>query len=140
MIADGDLDGDLYFVCWRQNILDQIKAAPMAPTKINVDPTDVKKYNPNWLKEAQASMTDLGSGKMLSHVIGKLYNAAKEIANDNPDTFMENEDYITLSQAYKEALKIEKHGGKVHLPKRLHYRIPQKYHQMLADGEDAEDV
>jgi hypothetical protein len=135
LIADGDLDGDLYFICWNERILRQIQASPMNPTTMDVAPSSEKPYNANWLVDAQARMISIGTGKMLSHVIGKLYNAAKKIA-DESDDFMNSIDYKFLAKAYKEALKIEKHGGKVHLPMRLHPCIPEKYHSMLVDVDE----
>lgn len=137
MIADGDLDGDLYFLTWHLEILEHVKVLPFDPTVI---PAESKRGFPpqeNWFAEAQDSMLDARSSQLLGQIIGKLWSKAKKIA-EITDDFTNNCDYKAFAAGYKEALKIGKHGGKVYLPARLHSQLPEKFHYVLTDTKDKE--
>jgi len=136
MIADGDLDGDLYFICWHFDIVKHAQTLPMDPT--SPQPERKAQFPPdnNWFEQAQDRMVDARSSQLLSQLIGKLYSKAVAIAAEN-DNFADSEDYKAFAAAYKAALKIGKHGGTVFLPARLHSALPQKFHYVLTDFEQS---
>jgi hypothetical protein len=125
MIAKGDLDGDLYFICWNKVVLDHVKAVPIQDTKQQDKGDDnVRKLpNDNWLSNAQKLMTDGSSLLDLEAITGKLYSLSKKAADDSP-LFLRDRDAVSFARAYKQALDIGKHGGKIALPTRLHGRLP----------------
>ena len=132
MIADGDLDGDLYFICWHQNVLEHAHILPLNPTVPQAASQRIFPNEENWFSQAQDRMIDARSGQLLGQIIGKLWSKATSIAKDSDD-FTKNEDFKAFAAAYKEALKIGKHGGKIYLPKRLHSCLPEKFHYVLSD-------
>ena len=132
MIADGDLDGDLYFICWQQKVLESVHVLPLNPTVQQAASQRIFPNEENWFSQAQDRMIDARSGQLLGQIIGKLWSKATAIAK-NSDDFTHNEDFKAFAAAYKEALKIGKHGGKIYLPKRLHSCLPEKFHYVLSD-------
>ena len=74
VIASGDLDGDLYFVCWNQAILSEIRAEPIDLEKDHeqeIDDLPEESYDPEWLIKAQEMMIDASAIRDLSRLIGK---------------------------------------------------------------------
>ncbi|CAB9499850.1 autoimmune regulator [Seminavis robusta] len=136
LIADGDLDGDLYFICWHKPIIEQVTVKPMVDVPYN-DSKKAFPYQRDWLSSAQERMVDAEASLKVAQVIGKLYNKAIKIAQEAKESsnFLEDKDYRAYAKAYKESLKIGKHGGKVPLPARLHDQLPSKFRDILADTE-----
>ena len=118
-IADGDLDGDLYLVCWNLDFLAQLKTTPIN-TRKSIPPPGKRgpqDPDPNWLKKAQEKMVDAPRMVGIDKLIKALYNAATRLGS------LHNKDVIALGRAYKDALCIGKHGGNVYLPEHLHDHI-----------------
>jgi transcription antitermination factor NusG len=134
-IAAGDLDGDLYFVCWAPELLQHIATEPIdidLPGEEDVKPEHP--YDPEWFSKTQELMIDAPAMRALQALIGKLYTSAKKVA-DESEKGMHDEDSIMYARAYKNALEIGKHGGKVHLPAHLHGNIPPKFHKFLVSED-----
>ena len=135
LINDGDLDGDLYYVCWDENIVqnvsqklkldstieiternqNKVKIEESTTTSSNTDTPD------NWLEMAQNYQIDPNviKGKKM---IAKLYKEKDKIFNES--TLKDNDpDYILLAKAYKEAIDGQKHGGGTNLPCHLRKRL-----------------
>ena len=56
LISDGDLDGDLFFVLWNRNILNQINDVPITDEELLADNESVKEkscQNPEWFSTTQ---------------------------------------------------------------------------------------
>lgn len=108
MIANGDLDGDRYFVCWDANILSGIdldelveKDCESVEEKVEKDCESVAKDGSNqnveerescsWLKDMQARMTNYDTYKV-GGLVGLLYKASQRIADADNIRFMRNPD------------------------------------------------
>lgn len=133
-IADGDLDGDRYFVCWGKHLLKHMKMDAWkdkpAPEETE-DPRRVQPYNKNWFKEAQDFLAEssIESG-LMGQLTGKLYRESEKMADADAIRFMRNPDAEALADAYYQSLKNAKHGTKVELPKHL-WKNFDKRHQKL---------
>ncbi len=135
LIADGDLDGDLYFVCWNKTILTNLNSIPITDDEL-VAPLDAhtksKDYDPEWFDKtqrfiAEAPMYHAG----IDALVGILHNKWKKIGDIN------DENAICFARASKYALDLKTHGGLVFLPKHLWDQVPMQLHQYLtADEED----
>mmetsp|Transcript_18678 Transcript_18678/g.40436 ORF Transcript_18678/g.40436 Transcript_18678/m.40436 type:complete len:82 (-) Transcript_18678:2109-2354(-) len=59
-----------------------------------------------------------------SHIVGVLYSLcfkASEGSNGQIDIY--NKDAIAYGRAFKDSLDIQKHGGKISLPRRMHENV-----------------
>jgi ribosomal protein L24 len=126
-IAGGDLDGDLYLVCWNEQILSHIVAEPLRdlPSE-QEDPS--QKFNftnmdDEWFTKAQDLMIDASAVDAMSRLTGKLYTLSTKFA-DKSSSFMHDPDAIAFANAYNQALEFGKHGGKVTLPAHLRDHLP----------------
>ena len=132
LIAGGDLDGDLYFVCWNETMIEHLKMKELTPIACDEVKTDASaSYDPNWLDKAQQMMVDVVTIQEVQSLLGKLYNSSIKVATDSKD-FMHDSDAIALGRAFKQALDFGKHGGKIDLPKHLHDRIPRNLHKYIS--------
>ena len=149
-IAQGDLDGDRYFVCWSKDILQHLEADPLedipmeapkekttkADTGIgngDVDSTSAGTrviMEDDWFEKAQAFMADSELSE-ISELIGKLYTANGKAADADGERFMRNPDAIAFADAFYQALENGKHGTKVVLPEHLWEKIPKALHKHL---------
>lgn len=130
-IANGDLDGDRYFLCWNEDILKQVKTDPIV--EITFDSHGIiedggrkrkgNNSNYDWLKEAQKLMVDSVSIVDIGALTGSLYKLAEKTA-DASNLFMRDPDAIAFADAYNQALEFGKHGGKIHLPLHLYDKLP----------------
>ena len=142
-IASGDLDGDLYFICWDPQILSYVQAEPFSMTPLpetemeEEPPLSEDPYDPMWLSKAQRLMTDAPVILDLQALVGKLYSTAEKIANKS-SKFMDDEDAIAFAKAYKQALDLGKHGGQISLPHHLQHHLPERYHKFLLADDDNE--
>ena len=91
-------------------------------------------YDPEWLSKTQELMTDVSAMRALQALIGKLYTAAKKVA-DKSEKGMHDEESIMYARAYKNALEIGKHGGQVNLPAHLHANIPTRFQKFLVSED-----
>jgi hypothetical protein len=129
-IAKGDLDGDLYLVCWDGEILSHLEATPIRddiPVEEDTISTAATfEPDPDWFQKAQELMIDARLVQVMGQLIGKLWTLSKAVADENKesDIFMAHPDAISFAEAYNQALEFGKHGGKVSLPAHLHSRLP----------------
>ena len=138
-IAKGDLDGDLYFVCWHREIFERISSCPASCPSAYVLAeaatleVERKEAEPptrgSWLKQAQLMMTDLKLQADLQKLIGTLYYASMRASKSHlgPD----DPDAVAFGGAYAASLDLKKHGGKVKLPLRLWEKIDNGLHDYL---------
>lgn len=140
-IANGDLDGDLYFVCWDSEILRNVRADPIVEEPLTLTDGEVASTpqakmppeNPNWFEEALEIMCDPAELAEISAFYGKLFNLALKAALNNPNNLLlRDPDAMDYATAYNQALDYHKHGRLVQLPRRLHSSIPTRFHQYLA--------
>ena len=125
-IASGDLDGDLYFVCWDNHLISEMKAAPLT----DLDCTDdgvlaTVPANNDWVQEAQTMMLDVGHLNAVNQLVGKLYTQAGKMADASPICLLDT-NAIALFEAYNQALEYKKHGRPIVLPQPLHEKLPAK--------------
>jgi len=119
--AQGDLDGDLYLVCWNPAIVNQICPRILSVEHAaTVDKTiPVKKapvtYNKDWFQDVQRHFVDGSSGRQLA-LVGRLYKYMEKLYEERG---MDDTDGRLLADAYLIALDNPKHGGKINLPTHL---------------------
>lgn len=150
MIADGDLDGDDYFVLWDEGILNHLMNAKDQLTsksrkllnKLEL-PTGAghsidkrtkcsPKPDPRWLSKAQSLMLDFQTQNMSNQCVGKLFGCcSKASQRDDGSVDLFDKDAIAYARAYKDALDAQKHGGKIKLPLRLHHELPRSVQAVL---------
>lgn len=132
MISGGDLDGDLYYVCWDSDIVDNVDIMRQAVMKNDSIANTNKpkcsskiinsKYdNTNWLLAAQEHM--ISSDRIDDkRNVGILYKEMGKIFKSSPDSF-HDKDYQLLGAAYKQSIDGQKHGGKIELPEYLKEKL-----------------
>ena len=144
MIARGDLDGDLYFCCWDNQILKFITAEPIADVPIpkTVGTNDCGSKIPkgtagvnseDWFCEVKRFMQE--SAKMkddIGSLMGKFYQLSKKAADADKTNFLRNKDAEAFADAFYDALENGKHGTKIILPAHLWSAIPAKFRLYLA--------
>ena len=126
-IADGDLDGDRYFICWDPTVLDYIKAVPIAdvPVPSLDNSTGATNTNSDWFGKAQDWMLASATIELkIQQLTGKLFSLSNEIA-DESSLYNKDPDAIASAAAYKQALDVGKHGGPIFLPAHLHNKLPE---------------
>ena len=123
-IADGDLDGDLYFVCWDVALTRHIRPRELPgdeeedrryPAMVAADTQRISKGR-EWLSEVQEKLRDLsifGDQRL----VGRLYN---EMLKRFEKHGMDNVDVQALGVAYTQGLMREKQGCAIELPRHLH--------------------
>ena len=141
-IANGDLDGDLYLVCWDENILNSMKACPLSD-EISDDNNNNGKLstgdsNPNWLKDAQDIMIDASVNNGIGRLTGILYRMAEKIA-DNSDLTLRHPDANACYEAYNSCLEFAKHGRDIILPGHLIEKIPANLRSLLKSSNENPD-
>lgn len=128
-IAAGDLDGDLYFVCWNTAIIESIDNSFELVDDMLVEEEDeieIPTWNENWLRDGQDVMRNVEA--MVDHhaLIGKLYSCMRKAES--------SADAVWFGRAYKEAIDIGKHGGQVTLPAHLQAALPPRFHCYLTSN------
>mmetsp|Transcript_75529 Transcript_75529/g.179418 ORF Transcript_75529/g.179418 Transcript_75529/m.179418 type:complete len:766 (-) Transcript_75529:25-2322(-) len=116
-IASGDIDGDLYWICWDKHMVSRVEPGPL-PREADLadqDANPLPRLGAQWLERARSHMLDpsIHRGRFL---IGKLYKAA---VKKREEKGMDHEDVLALWNAYKECIDRGKHGGDLHLPDHL---------------------
>jgi hypothetical protein len=133
-IASGDLDGDLYFVCWEEEILRHVSRQLLGgPQKSESSSEPSPEAGPGathesgstagWLEKAQDKMLDILALKEQNALVGKLFNLAQKESDPH--------DFDCLTHAYNDALLTEKHGTKPKLPTHLLERLPKRWHHLI---------
>jgi hypothetical protein len=141
-IAGGDLDGDLYLVCWNEEIISHIR--PVEKVEFSDDCKHVGKTadedrttkSNDWLSEAQDVMLDADRYRQINLLTGKLYSASCKVADESED-FMHDKVAIQLARAYKLSLDLQKHGGRLRVPASVRERIDKSLHGLLEDDESS---
>ena len=131
-IASGDLDGDLYLVCWDALIVSQMKKViRMVDQPIDDDGTlKTVPPNPNWLEDAREIMTNATAAADIGALIGKLYTTSMKIARES-NLKKADPDAAALADAYNEALEYKKHGRPIRLPSHLINHLPKRFRYLL---------
>lgn len=142
-IANGDLDGDWYFVFWSEALLQHIHAIPFIdnelslPAKVDVPASVV--YNSDWYDNAQNFMSKVSLQVDVDKLICELYNLSltgtKNMSkNQRKGDFFKHigdPDAVSYGRAYKQALEFKKHGRNIPLPEHLFSSVSEKYHEYL---------
>jgi hypothetical protein len=128
-IANGDLDGDLYFICWSKTILSGLQTS--SHTIMNAEEgkgvSNQAAWNNDWLRDGQDIMRDISATNNYHILIGKLHTLMEKTEDAT--------DSQSFGQAYKEAIDIGKHGGQVSLPSHLWEKLPPQFHASLSPVE-----
>ncbi len=77
-------------------------------------------------------MLDFEHQRVGKNIVGKLYRLCFEAsAGENGTYDIYNEDARSYAKAYNDALDLQKHGGKINLPKHLHENLPAGCQSLL---------
>jgi len=128
-IAQGDLDGDGYFVCWDPIIVKDalIGDRPVFSTKkAPSSRAFASSSSTNWWDETQQYLMDQGGRNQRNQLVGVLCNLWKSRLKTNLQ-----QEALSYGRAYKEAIDVKKHGGKVDLPTELWKDVPSNLHRYL---------
>jgi RNA dependent RNA polymerase len=132
-IAQGDLDGDLYFVCWNEAILGSLQAPPITDLPLEEESSfNTREPSDDWFEEAQQLMVDAVAVKEIGALYGKLYTLFTKTADKSKDKIADP-DAIAYANAYNQALEFGKHGNKIILPRHLHSEVPMRLRTYLAE-------
>lgn len=139
LIAGGDLDGDTYFVCWDNTILQNVESAPMLPDSESecriVQNTKAKHNKEGWLSASQDVMLNIDWHFNVKQLNGKLWALSKKAA-DNSSLFMKDDVAVQMAQAYKLSLDLSKQGGSLFVPECVRNAIPKSLHGALAPPDE----
>jgi hypothetical protein len=115
-IAQGDLDGDEYFVCWDSKIVGDARIGdrPVLAVKKNGCAPPNPSPSKDWWLGAQDLMMDVESRTSSNRLIGSLHDMWKKNLCEN-----KQQDAIQFGRAFKQSIDVLKHGGKVDLAKHL---------------------
>jgi hypothetical protein len=131
-LARGDLDGDLYFICWKRDILNQLDNVQRAKGEIDDGVLSQGLYNSDWFQAAQSAAANVQRMASMYELIGKLYSARKKLFQEcGPEC----PDATAFGYAYKDSLEIAKHDRKVRLPQYLWSELPPTLHGHLSHIE-----
>eukprot|EP00435_Cladocopium_sp_Y103_P047371 s776_g13.t2 len=122
LIAEGDLDGDLYWICWNAKLVattepDVVTEAPATSAAGRGVP-----LGGGWLKAAQLHMLDpqvLKEGQL----IGRIYRAAEKRAEEHG---LRDPDAQALFRAYVQSIDTGKHGNEIQIPPHLRKEVGLK--------------
>eukprot|EP00970_Alexandrium_tamarense_P002641 scaffold370_cov192-Alexandrium_tamarense.AAC.2 len=142
----------VYFVLWEPTILDHLQDSktlvgiksrkilrkltlPKQQKKSLVNKSnDVSKAGGggNWLRKAQEQMLDFSKQQAESTLVSTFYRKCFECSKqDNGMHDIYNEDACAFAYAYKDAMDIQKHGGKIYLPEHLHQQVTPTQRELL---------
>lgn len=130
-VASGDLDGDLYLVCWDLILLrcitppDILLPVQRVGAAVATSSSHESTYrNDNWLRDVQNHMTDatLTSEHAL---VGKLYRQMEKVERTSA-LGMGDPDYIAYAKAYISAVDHGKHDLDLDLPAHLREAVGLK--------------
>jgi hypothetical protein len=134
-IANGDLDGDLYLVCWDDQILASMDAVAL---KDEVSDDDGKlstgPSSSTWFSDAQDIIVDAGMNNEIGRLTGILYKLGENIA-DSSESKLQDLDANAYYEAYNQALEFKKHGRPIVLPRHLIEAIPGGLQHLVVSDE-----
>ena len=130
-IANGDLDGDLYLVCWDKTILSAMKAVALKDEESDDDGNlSTVPPNENWFSEAQDIIADAGQTNEIGRLTGILYKSGEKIA-DTSKLILREPDALAFNEAFNQALEFKKHGRPIELPSHLIEKIPSNLRHLV---------
>jgi len=150
-IALVSLAQDDYFVMWDEKIVGHLSSARDKHTKnarkdlLNIEiPRSAcnahkktrrsKCSDPKWLSKAQDHMLDFERQRAGMNIVGKLYKLCFDASTREDGTYdIYNEDARAYAKGYSDSLDLQKHGGKINLPKHLHENIAAGCQSMLTN-------
>ena len=134
-VADGDLDGDLYFVCWDTTILSFLMAEPVVQEPIDEpvseaastgssNTNDDNDNNHPWLAQGQQVLIQnaLQEGD-LCRLQGKLYTLSEKVAHCSP-LGVADPAANAYGKAFKQVLDYPKHRRPIALEAHLVHDVP----------------
>jgi len=131
LIAGGDLDGDLYFVCWDKVILSELCPIPITRDELvqTVEEVRVAQYNQDWFVNGQTYISKVPTHHLgIDRLVCHFYNKAIEMSD------IRSPDAVSYSRAFKQALEVKKHGDRIFLPQYLWKEVPETLrHYLTAD-------
>ena len=124
--AKGDLDGDLYVICWDESIIEHLSRRPellepFVPPPVEPKPAN-KMQSDGWLGRAQDHLRDpatLQEGKE----VGRYCTAWQKAVKAAGPGGVADADAIALGEAFAQTLERGKHGGVINLPSHLQGRL-----------------
>ena len=130
----GDLDGDLYLVCWDAAICESVRPVPLAPpaeqhivSSVLLPEDKAPIHNDStWLEQVQAAMMS-NTAPQEQGLVGWLYNASAK--HDD----MSHPDAEAYADAYNQALERQKHGCAIQLPAHLLAKVPARLRAAAVD-------
>jgi hypothetical protein len=128
LIAGGDLDGDLYFVCWDKAIVDELHPIPITHDELvqTVEEVREAQYNQDWFINGQTYISKVPTHHIdIDQLVCDFYKKAIEVSD------MQNPDAVSYSRAFKQALEVKKHGDRIFLPQHLWKDVPETSHHYL---------
>lgn len=128
--ANGDLDGDHYFVLWNNELVNQV--TPVPPAKGVNDDGILAPEAPNedWLLETQQQITNISWLVGVHELIGCFCTLQKKLAET---CGAECPDACAFGQAYKDSLEIVKYHSKARLPRHLWDSVKPSLHDHLEE-------
>jgi hypothetical protein len=134
LIAEGDLDGDRFFICWDMEILKHLKAEFVTQSMISnihfikKDTCDdgcgiYENSDKNWFQKIQHHLVHEDCC-LIERLIAKLYSLSEKEAVADEKNGIRNKNAEAFAKAYIQALENGKHGTKIELPHELHQMIP----------------
>jgi len=131
LIAGGDLDGDLYFVCWDKVILSELCPIPITRDELvqTVEEVREAQYNQDWFDNGQTYISKVPTHHLgIDRLVCHFYNKANKVLD------LRNPDAVSYSRAFKQALEVKKHGDRIFLPQYLWKDVPETLrHYLTAD-------
>lgn len=135
-MLSGDLDGDFYFICWEDRITKQINHREgiserikelmkkhRANKKKKKESSSLSNNTTDWFRNVQELMADTNTRNDYKKMVSSTYKLA-ETSNFN------DKHALTFDAAYKQALDLHKHGGKVDLPTNVYEKeFPEHLHK-----------
>eukprot|EP00977_Amphora_coffeiformis_P027714 scaffold34636_cov171-Amphora_coffeaeformis.AAC.1 len=131
-VANGDLDGDLYFICWDAIVLSFLVATPVPEEPAESDDGEAHAgAGEAWLAKAQAAMIENAFNHFaLAQLQGKLYKLSEKIGIESEEG-VAHPDAVAYGRAYKNVLDYPKHRRPIVLPAHLMETIPTALHKYL---------
>ena len=143
-MLSGDLDGDFYFICWEDKITKQIKHSEGISERVKElmkkhrankkakkesSSQDKNKKTNDWFRNVQDLMVDTTTRRDHKDLVSSTYKLA-ETSNFN------DKHALKFDAAYKQALDLHKHGGKIDLPKQVYNKnFPERLHGYFTKHE-----
>lgn len=151
-INSSDLDGDRFFVCWHETILNEMRnfsdhtKTYVSRVKKTSDPDDYAKqkcYPVGW-----ESIPNLWFKMVQDCIIGnRYYDIHRLVTTLHLDygkalkNFGHNHERTLIAgQAWKEANELEKHAGRIEVPLSYYNELAKKFEPLLLPGNEIEGM